>query len=174
MRLLPNPPGIRFHPRRAGESVQNRMPGVAMNRPLFPQVRRGDIYYVDFGNQPGSVVHGMRPAMVIQNDVGNRHAPTLIVAAITTEIKKLRQPTHVLLGTQFGLPQESMLLLDQVATIDKTMLQNYIGTADAEFLRKVDRALSISVGVRPIRFSKRQWRHRKVNCSERPVIPNGT
>ena len=83
------------------------MPGAAMNRPLFPQVCRGDIYYVDFGNQPGSVVHGIRPAMVIQNDVGNRHAPTLIVAAITTEIKKLRQPTHVLLGTQFGLEQLS-------------------------------------------------------------------
>lgn len=144
-----------------------------MNRSLFPHVRRGDIYYVDFGNQPGSVVHGIRPAMVIQNDVGNRHAPTLIVAAITTEIKKLRQPTHVLLGTKFGLPQESMLLLEQVATIDKTMLQSYIGTADAEFLRKVDRALSISVGVRPIQLSKRQRRRRKEKYLERSVIPNG-
>lgn len=154
--------------------MQNGMPGVAMNRPLFPQVRRGDIYYVDFGNQPGSVVHGIRPAMVIQNDVGNRHAPTLIVAAITTEIKKLRQPTHVLLGSQFGLPQESMLLLEQVATIDKTMLQSHIGTADAEFLRKVDRALSISVGVRPIRFPKRSRRHRNAKYPERSVIPNGS
>ena len=130
------------------------MPGAAMNRPLFPKVHRGDIYYVDFGNQPGSAVHGIRPAMIVQNDVGNRHAPTIIVAAITTEIKKTRQPTHVLLGTQFGLPQESMLMLEQLATIDKTMLENFVGTADAEFMKKVDRALSVSVGVRPIRISK--------------------
>ena len=130
------------------------MPGVAMNRPLFPKVHRGDIYYVDFGNQPGSVVHGIRPAMIVQNDVGNRHAPTIIVAAITTEIKKTRQPTHVLLGSQFGLPQESMLMLEQLATIDKTMLENFVGAADAEFMKKVDRALSVSVGVRPIRISK--------------------
>jgi len=69
-----------------------------MSKGLFPRIIRGDIYYVDFGNQPGSVVHGIRPAMVVQNDTGNWHAPTLIVAAITTEIKKLRQdltlPSH--------------------------------------------------------------------------------
>ena len=172
MRLLPNPPGIRFHPRRADESLQNGMPGVAMNRPLFPQVRRGDIYYVDFGNQPGSAVHGIRPAMIVQNDVGNRHAPTIIVAAITTEIKKTRQPTHVLLGTQFGLPQESMLMLEQLATIDKTMLHNYVGTTDPDFIKRVDRALSVSVGVQPIHRSKHRWQ-RHVKRTERPVIANG-
>ena len=79
-----------------------------MNRPLFPKIHRGDIYYLDFGNQPGSTVHGIRPAMVVQNNVGNRHSPTVIVAAITAEIKKTRQPTHVQLGSQFGLPQESI------------------------------------------------------------------
>ena len=141
------------------------MPGAAMNRPPFPKVQRGDIYYVDFGNQPGSAVHGMRPAMVVQNDVGNRHAPT--------EIKKTRQPTHVLLGTQFGLPQESMLMLEQLATIDKTMLQNYVGTADADFIRKVDRALSVSIGVQPIRRSKQRWRRSTAQHTERPVIANG-
>lgn len=135
------------------------MSGVAMNRPLFPKVHRGDIYYVDFGNQPGSAVHGIRPAMVVQNEVGNRHAPTIIVAAITTEIKKTRQPTHVLLGAQFGLPQESMLMLEQLTTIDKVMLQRYIGTAEDGFMKTVDRALSISVGVRPIRFPKRRLRN---------------
>lgn len=149
------------------------MPGGAMNRPLFPKVHRGDIYYVDFGNQPGSAVHGMRPAMIVQNDVGNRHAPTIIVAAITTEIKKTRQPTHVLLGTQFGLSQESMLMLEQLATIDKSMLQNYVGTADPDFIRKVDRALSVSIGVQPIRRSKQVWRGSKVQRTERPVITNG-
>ena len=150
------------------------MPGVAMNRTLFPKVHRGDIYYVDFGNQPGSAVHGLRPAMIVQNDVGNRHAPTIIVAAITTEIKKTRQPTHVLIGSQFGLPQASMLMLEQLATIDKVMLQNFIGTVDAEFMKQVDRALSVSVGVRPIRFSKRSRRTRKSHPTERPVVVNGS
>ena len=145
-----------------------------MNHPLFPKIHRGDIYYMNFGNQPGSTVHGIRPAMVIQTDVGNRHSPTLIVAAITSEIKKTRQPTHVLIGSQFGLPQESMLLLEQLATIDKVMLQQYIGTADAEFMKTVDRALSISVGVRPIRFSRRRRRGNNAQHAERPVIPYGT
>lgn len=119
-----------------------------METKIFPRIYRGDIFYVDFGNQPGSAVHGIRPAMVVQNDVGNWHAPTLIVAAITTEIKKLRQPTHVLIGQQFGLPQESMLMLEQLATIDKTALLTYVGTASNEFLESVDKALSISVGIR--------------------------
>lgn len=127
-----------------------------MNRPLFPRIYRGDIYYVDFGNQPGSVIHGVRPAMVVQNDVGNWHSTTLIVAAITTELKLKRQPTHIMLGTQFDLPRESMLLLEQLATIDKIMLQTYVGTADEAFMKKVDRALSISVGIKPINFSKRK------------------
>lgn len=119
-----------------------------METKIFPRIYRGDIFYVDFGNQPGSAVHGIRPAMVVQNDVGNWHAPTLIVAAITTEIKKLRQPTHVLLGKQFGLPQESMLMLEQLATIDKTALLTYVGTASSEFLESVDKSLSISIGIR--------------------------
>ena len=147
------------------------MSGVAMNRPLFPKVHRGDIYYVDFGNQPGSAVHGIRPAMVVQNEVGNRHAPTIIVAAITTEIKKTRQPTHVLLGAQFGLPQESMLMLEQLTTIDKVMLRRYIGTAEEGFMKTVDRALSVSVG---IYLPKRKRRRIKTRRTERPVIASGT
>ena len=90
----------------------------------------------------------------------------------TTEIKKTRQPTHVLLGTQFGLPQESMLKLDQLATIDKTMLHNYVGTTDPDFIKRVDRALSVSVGVQPIHRSKHRWQ-RHVKRTERPVIANG-
>ena len=117
---------------------------------------------MDFGNQPGSAVHGIRPAMVVQNDVGNWHAPTLIVAAITTEIKKLRQPTHVLLGKQFGLPQESMLMLEQLATIDKTALLTYVGTASSEFLESVDKSLSISVGIhRAIKKMNPNGSHRR-------------
>lgn len=142
-----------------------------MTRPLFPKIHRGDIYYMDFGNQPGSTVHGIRPAMVVQNDVGNRHSPTVIVAAITTEIKKTRQPTHVQLGSQFGLPQESMLMLEQLTTIDKVMLRQYIGTVDETFMKTVDRALSVSIG---IHLSKRKRRRNKTRRIERPVTTNGT
>lgn len=133
-----------------------------METKIFPRIYRGDIFYVDFGNQPGSAVHGIRPAMVVQNDIGNWHAPTLIVAAITTEIKKLRQPTHVLLGKQFGLPQESMLMLEQLATIDKTALLTYVGTASSEFLESVDKSLSISIGIhRAIKKMNQTSSHRR-------------
>lgn len=142
-----------------------------MNHPLFPKIHRGDIYYMDFGNQPGSTVHGIRPAMVVQNNVGNRHSPTVIVAAITTEIKKTRQPTHVQLGSQFGLPQESMLMLEQLTTIDKVMLRQHIGTVDEAFMKTVDRALSVSVG---IHHPKRKRRRHKTRRTERPVIASGT
>ena len=107
--------------------------------------------------------------MVVQNDVGNWHSPTLIVAAITTELKSLRQPTHVMLGRRFGLPRESMLLLEQLATIDKTMLETYVGTADKGFLEKVDRALAVSVGVEPINYTKRHIK----KSSKRSVKANG-
>ncbi len=129
--------------------------GADMEEIKFSQIRRGDIYYVDFGNQPGSVMHGFRPAMVIQNDTGNRHSPTLIVAAITTEIKKLRQPTHLMIGSRFGLTQVSMLLLEQIFTIDKESLAAYVGTADNEFLNSVDRALAVSVGIGPAVFNNK-------------------
>lgn len=121
-----------------------------MNKYLFTQILKGDIFYVDFGNQPGSAVHGIRPAMVVQNNIGNLHAPTLIVAAITTELKKLRQPTHVVIGTRFGLSRESMLLLEQLFTVDKTTLLSYAGTADTEFLQSVDQALAVSLGLPPV------------------------
>ena len=119
-------------------------------------ISRGDIFYVDFGKVPGSVVQGVRPAMILQNNVGNRHAPTVIVAAITTEIKKTRQPTHIVIGARFGLPEVSMLMLEQLSTIDKRYLLNYIGTADKWFMRSVDRAANISIGIP----RKRPRRHR--------------
>ena len=134
-----------------------------MDKKLFPRIYRGDIFYVDFGNQPGSVVHGIRPAMVVLNDTGNWHAPTLIVAAITTEIKKLRQPTHIVIGARFGLPQESMLLLEQLFTIDKTMLLTYVGTADEDFLESVDKAVAVSVGVHPTICNSKHNQKKKTN-----------
>ena len=128
-----------------------------MNKPIF----RGDIYYVDFGNVPGSLMQGIRPAMVLQNNVGNRHAPTVIVAAITTEIKKLRQPTHILIGARYGLPEISMLMLEQIITVDKRYLLNYIGTADKGFMRAVDRAANISIGSLQRRSRRRNGSQKK-------------
>ena len=129
-----------------------------MESSIFKRIYRGDIYYVDFGNQPGSVEHGVRPAMVVQNDVGNRYAPTVIVAAITSEIKKLRQPTRIKLGKQFGLTFDSMLLLEQLFTIDKSQLETYVGTASNDFLREIDRSIAVSVGIHPTICNSRQYK----------------
>lgn len=111
------------------------------------EIKRGHIYYVDFGQQPGSAVHGIRPAIVLQNDTGNRHAPTVIVAAITSEIKKLRQPTHVVINIQSGLPKQSMILLEQIVTVDKQTIGKHLGCASEDSLGLIDRALAVSVGL---------------------------
>lgn len=113
------------------------------------RIRRGDIFYVDFGHQPGSRMHGVRPAMVVQNDIGNLHSPTTIVAAFTTEIKKIHQPTHVVVGPSSGLPKQSMLMLEHLFTIDKHTVLSYVGTASEEFIDKVDKALAVSIGIHP-------------------------
>lgn len=112
-------------------------------------VRRGDIYYINFGELPGSSEHGIRPGMIVQNNIGNRHAPTVIVAAITSSVKKLDQPTHVLIGSRFGLDRPSMLMAEQLFTVDKSSLLRYIGTADSAFLQDANRALNRSIGIYP-------------------------
>ena len=108
---------------------------------------RGDIYYVNFGDGPGSVIHGIRPALIIQNNTANRFSSTVIVAAITTGIKKLKQPTHVMIGKRFGLAKDSMLLLEQIFTIDKTSLIEYIGSASPDFMQTVNKAYALSIGL---------------------------
>lgn len=112
-------------------------------------VRRGDIYYINLGELPGSSEHGIRPGMIVQNNIGNRHSPTVIVAAITSSVKKLDQPTHVLIGSRFGLDRPSMLMAEQLFTVDKSSLLRYIGTADSAFLQKANRALNRSIGLCP-------------------------
>lgn len=112
-------------------------------------VRRGDIYYINFGQLPGSSEHGIRPGMIVQNNIGNRHAPTVIVAAITSSVKELNQPTHVLIGSRFGLDRPSMLMAEQLFTVDKSSLLRYIGTVDSAFLQEANRALNRSIGLCP-------------------------
>lgn len=112
-------------------------------------IQRGDIFYVDLYNREGSEQSGMRPVIVIQNDTGNFYSQTVIVACITSRIKKLYMPTHVLIYPgRSGLSVRSMTLLEQLITIDKNRLLYYIGTLDSSTMNKVDRALAISIGIR--------------------------
>ena len=110
------------------------------------KIRRGDIYMAHLDPVVGSEQGGTRPVLIIQNDVGNSFSPTLICAAITTR-KKGNLPTHVELGTQYGLSKESVLSAEQPRSIDKSRLLHYIGHVDNAKMREVNRALAISLGL---------------------------
>lgn len=112
------------------------------------QVRRGDIFYADLSPVVGSEQGGVRPVLVIQNDIGNRYSPTVIVAAVTSQIDKGRLPTHVeLKAGEHGLERDSVVLLEQVRTIDKRRLREKVAHLGEEVMRKVDDALRISLGL---------------------------
>ena len=109
-------------------------------------IRRGDVYYADLRPVVGSEQGGIRPVLVIQNDVGNRHSPTVIVAAITSQINKSKLPTHVELSArQYEMVKDSVVLLEQLRTIDKRRLNERVCHLDGENLTKVDKALEISL-----------------------------
>ena len=109
-------------------------------------IRRGDIYYADLRPVVGSEQGGIRPVLVIQNDIGNRHSPTSICAAITSKMNKAKLPTHVELNAkQYSLVKDSVVLLEQLRTIDKIRLKDKVCHLDTEILRKVDKALEISL-----------------------------
>ena len=118
-----------------------------MNRELPDEVLRGQVYYADLDPVIGSEQVGNRPVLVIQNNIGNRHSPTIIIAPITTRVKKLHQPTHIGVPPYFGLPQNSMVMLEQIRTIDKSRLGSYVGCLDDDVMDYVDEALGISVGL---------------------------
>ena len=100
---------------------------------------RGDLFYYDFGTRTGSVQSGTRPVLVIQADDYNRSAPTIIVAAVTGVVKKRYLPSHILLGQEFGLKKPSMVLLEQLQTVNKDELRDYIGTIeDEQLLRRIN------------------------------------
>ena len=109
--------------------------------------RRGDIYLANLAPVVGSEQGGIRPVLVIQNDVGNWHSPTIIVAIITSQIKNQYLPTHVLLNLTCGLPRESMAMLEQIRTIDKKRIYKYVGQVDRDQMRAVDAALKVSMGL---------------------------
>lgn len=111
---------------------------------------KGDIYYCEFADIGGSVQCGLRPDVIIQNDVGNKYSPTVIVSPITSIIKKEKQPTHVLLGCDFGLQEDSMVMLEQIHTVDKSShLFEYIGTiTDKKIIERINAAISISLALK--------------------------
>lgn len=112
------------------------------------KIKRGDIYYADLSPVVGSEQGGVRPVLVLQNNVGNRHSPTVIVAAITTQLQKQKFPTHVALTTdEVPLAHDSVVLLEQVRTIDKQRIQDRIARLDERRMDEVDRALEVSLGL---------------------------
>lgn len=111
-------------------------------------VKRGDIYYADLSPVVGSEQGGVRPVLIVQNDTGNKHSPTVIAAAITSQIGKARLPTHIELGAQsYGLSRDSVILLEQVRTIDKSRLRDRMGQLDESVMNKVDNAIAVSFGL---------------------------
>ena len=109
-------------------------------------IRRGDIYYADLRPVVGSEQGGVRPVLIIQNDVGNRHSPTVICAAITSRMNKAKLPTHIELNAARNhMVKDSVILLEQLRTIDKTRLKDRICHLDSDIMEKVGRALQISL-----------------------------
>ncbi|HEX2946781.1 MAG TPA: type II toxin-antitoxin system PemK/MazF family toxin [Clostridia bacterium] len=114
-------------------------------------IKRGDIFYADLSPVIGSEQGGVRPVLVVQNDVGNKYSPTIIAAAITSQINKAKLPTHIEINAQdYGLQKDSVILLEQIRTIDKKRLREKIGHLDEELMEKVNEALSISFGLSDI------------------------
>lgn len=111
-------------------------------------VKRGDIYYADLSPVVGSEQGGIRPVLVIQNDIGNKYSPTVIAAAITSQINKAKMPTHIELAAKdYGLNKDSVILLEQIRTIDKRRLREKIGRIDDGLMASVNNALLISFGL---------------------------
>jgi len=111
-------------------------------------VKRGDVYYADLSPVIGSEQGGIRPVLVLQNNVGNKYSPTIIISAITSQINKSKLPTHIEINaTDFGLSKDSVVLLEQIRTIDKKRLREKIGHLNEDVMHQVNEALQISFGM---------------------------
>lgn len=112
------------------------------------QIRRGDIYYADLSPVVGSEQGGLRPVLIIQNDVGNKYSPTVIAAAITSRMSKTRLPTHIdIYASRAGLARDSVILLEQIRTLDKRRLRERMGHLDDEMMDRVNNAIAVSFGI---------------------------
>lgn len=111
-------------------------------------VKRGEIYYADLSPVVGSEQGGIRPVLIVQNNVGNRYSPTVIAAAITSQQNKAKMPTHIELSARtYGLAKDSIVLLEQIRTLDKRRLRERMGCLDEAAMQKVDSAIAISFGL---------------------------
>ncbi len=111
-------------------------------------VKRGDIFYAGLSPVVGSEQGGIRPVVIVQNDVGNRHSPTVIAAAITSQTAKAKLPTHIeVYADKYGLAKDSVILLEQIRTIDKTRLKEKMGHLEDDLMMKVDNAINVSFGL---------------------------
>ncbi len=121
------------------------------------QIKRGDIYVYDFGNNPGSVQSGIRPVLVLQGNEFNEHSPTTIIAPISSAIKKTYLPSHIFLGEEYGLKMPSMILVEQLCTVNQNELGKYIGTVDDEpTLKKIWKAFKKTLGMWDYSLNKKK------------------
>ena len=112
------------------------------------EVNRGDVFYADLSPVVGCEQGGLRPVLVVQNDIGNKYSPTVIIAAITSQLEKAKLPTHIELNKlQFNLSKDSVVLLEQIRTLDKKRLKDKICTLDQMTMQKIDIAIMISLGI---------------------------
>lgn len=110
-------------------------------------IKRGEMYYADLSPVVGSEQGGVRPVLIVQNDVGNKYSPTIIAAAVTSKLNKARLPTHIELSAEnYGLPKDSVVLLEQLRTLDKRRLKEKIGSLDSDTMHKVNSGLLVSLG----------------------------
>lgn len=110
-------------------------------------IKRGELYYADLSPVVGSEQGGVRPVLVVQNDIGNKYSPTVIAVAITSQLNKAKLPTHIELGANnYGLPKNSVVLLEQIRTLDKRRLKEKIGEIPHDIMTKINQALLISLG----------------------------
>ena len=126
------------------------MKGCARRRKGLMNIKRGDIYYADLSPVVGSEQGGLRPVLIVQNDIGNRYSPTVIAAAITSRLGKAKLPTHIdIHAERVGLRCDSIVLLEQIRTLDKRRLREKMGHLDEEMMAEVNRAITVSFGLTP-------------------------
>lgn len=129
-------------------------------------IRRGDIFFADLRPVVGSEQGGIRPVLIIQNDMGNRHSPTVICAAITSKMNKAKLPTHVALEVRkYDIIKDSVILLEQIRTIDKSRLREKVCHLDDEILERINKALCISLALN----SESETEHKEVRTSSKPL-----
>ena len=111
-------------------------------------IKRGELYYADLSPVVGSEQGGIRPILIVQNDTGNKYSPTIIAAAVTSKLNKAKLPTHIeLSASEFGLPKDSVILLEQIRTLDKKRLKQFMGTVDQKQMKEIDKKIKISLAL---------------------------